>query len=94
MRIGIPTTVILTLAVASAVYAAPTAPVTPAASAHHLEKRGWLLDKMKEAFAKAVKSLECGACVSALVVAKDVSYLNKNWVLDAGKDPFVFTKKL
>ncbi|KAG0297112.1 hypothetical protein BGZ96_007663 [Linnemannia gamsii] len=83
MRIGIPTTAILTLAVASAVYAAPAAPAAPAASTHHLEKRGWLLDKMKEAFAKAVKSLECGACVSALVVAKDVSYLNKNWVLDA-----------
>ncbi|KAF9326023.1 hypothetical protein BGZ91_002137, partial [Linnemannia elongata] len=77
MRIGIPSTVILTLAVASSVYAAPAAPT------HHLEKRGWLMDKMKDAFAKAVKSLECGACVTALVVAKDVSYLNKNWVLDA-----------
>lgn len=52
MRIGIPSTVILTLAVASSVYAAPAAPT------HHLEKRGWLMDKMKDAFAKAVKSLE------------------------------------
>ncbi|KAF9900105.1 hypothetical protein EC991_007914 [Linnemannia zychae] len=78
MRITIPATVILTLAVAtSSVYAAPAAPT------HHLEKRGWFTDKLKELFAKAIKSLECGACVAALVGAKDISYLNKNWVLDA-----------
>ncbi|KAF9085424.1 hypothetical protein BGX23_009673 [Mortierella sp. AD031] len=77
MRIKIPTTVILTLAVASAVYAAPAAPT------HHLEKRGWFMDKLKDLFTKAIKSLECGACVAALVGAKDISYLNKNWVLDA-----------
>ncbi|KAK3815473.1 MAG: Metallo-dependent phosphatase-like protein [Benniella sp.] len=41
------------------------------------------MDKLKELFTKAVKSLECGACVAALVGAKDVAYLNKNWVLDA-----------
>ncbi|KAG0000471.1 hypothetical protein BGZ65_004334, partial [Modicella reniformis] len=74
MRIRIPT-VILSLAVASAVYAAP-APV-------QLEKRGWVMDKLRELFDKAIKSLECGACVAALVGAKDVAYLNKNWVLDA-----------
>ncbi|CAO3568458.1 unnamed protein product [Mortierella alpina] len=74
MRINIPT-VILSLAVASSVYAAP-APV-------HLEKRGWAMDKLRDLFTKAVKSLECGACVTALVAAKDISYLNKNWVLDA-----------
>ncbi|KAI8354462.1 Metallo-dependent phosphatase-like protein [Mortierella sp. GBAus27b] len=41
------------------------------------------MDKLKDLFTKAVKSLECGACVAALVGAKDVAYLNKNWVLDA-----------
>ncbi|KAI7820917.1 Metallo-dependent phosphatase-like protein [Gamsiella multidivaricata] len=74
MRINIPT-VILSLAVASSVYAAPT-PV-------QLEKRGVVLDNLKELFTKAIKSLECGACVAALVGAKDVAYLNKSWVLDA-----------
>ncbi len=41
------------------------------------------MDKLRDLFTKAVKSLECGACVAALVGAKDISYLNKNWVLDA-----------
>ncbi|KAI1321164.1 hypothetical protein EDD11_007730 [Mortierella claussenii] len=75
MKFSIPT-VILSLAVASSVYAAP-APV------HQVEKRGVVLDKLKDLFTKAIKSLECGACVAALVGAKDVAYLNKNWVLDA-----------
>ncbi|KAF9116533.1 hypothetical protein BGX27_001827 [Mortierella sp. AM989] len=77
MRIRI-STVILSLTAASSVCAAP---VTPA----HLEKRGFIMDKLKELFAKAVESLECGACVAALVGAKDVAYLNKNWVLDAAE---------
>ncbi|KAG0067493.1 hypothetical protein BGZ89_006009 [Linnemannia elongata] len=74
MRISA-STVILSLMAAASVTAAPT-PV-------HIEKRGVILDKLKDAFAKALTSLQCGACVSALVVAKDVSYLNRNWVLDA-----------
>lgn len=77
MRISA-STVILSLMAAASVTAAPT-PV-------HIEKRGVILDKLKDAFAKALTSLQCGACVSALVVAKDVSYLNRNWVLDAGKE--------
>ncbi|KAG0316899.1 hypothetical protein BGZ99_006621 [Dissophora globulifera] len=74
MRIRIPV-VILSLAVASSVYAAP-APV-------HLDKRGWVTDKLRDLFSKALKSLECGACVTALVGAKDIAILNKSWVLDA-----------
>lgn len=77
MRISVPT-VILSLVAASAVYAAPAVP-----AAAHLEKRGWVMDKLKPLFEKALKTLECGACVAALVGAKDVAYLNKNWVLDA-----------
>ncbi|KAF9090743.1 hypothetical protein BGX23_005764 [Mortierella sp. AD031] len=69
------TPVILTLAIASSVYAAP-APV-------HLAKRGWVTDKLQELVEKAMNTLECGACVAALVGVKDVAWLNKNWVLDA-----------
>lgn len=76
MRISA-STVILSLMAAATVTAAPT-PV-------HVEKRGFILDKLKETFAKALTSLQCSACVGALVAAKDVSYLNRNWVLDAGK---------
>lgn len=67
--------VILTLAVASSVYAAPA----PA----HLAKRGWIADKLKELVENALNTLECGACTAALVGVKDVAWLNKNWVLDA-----------
>ncbi|KAG0251723.1 hypothetical protein BG011_007420, partial [Mortierella polycephala] len=77
MRIRVPT-VILSLVVASAVYAAP---VTPNPS--HLEKRGWAADQLEKLFTKAISTLECGACVAALVGAKDIAYLNKNWVLSA-----------
>ncbi|KAF9913654.1 hypothetical protein BX616_009764, partial [Lobosporangium transversale] len=77
MKINV-STIILSLAAASSIYAAPVAPA-------HLEKRGVVLDKLKELFAKAIKSLECGACVAALVGAKDVAFLNKNWVLDAAE---------
>ncbi|KAI1319696.1 hypothetical protein EDD11_003390 [Mortierella claussenii] len=52
-------------------------------SVHQLERRGIALDNLKSLFAKALNSLECGACVAALVGAKDVAHLNKNWVLDA-----------
>jgi sphingomyelin phosphodiesterase len=76
MRISA-STVILSLMAAATVTAAPT-PV-------HIEKRGVILDKLKDTFAKALTSLQCSACVGALVAAKDVSYLNPNWVLDAGK---------
>ncbi|KAF9171778.1 hypothetical protein BGX21_006795 [Mortierella sp. AD011] len=75
MRVRI-STVILSLTAASAVYAVPVAPI-------HLEKRGAIMDKLNDLFSKALKSLECGACVAALVGAKDVTYLNKNWVLEA-----------
>ncbi|KAG0380983.1 MAG: Metallo-dependent phosphatase-like protein [Linnemannia gamsii] len=76
MRISA-STVILSLMAAASVTAAPT-PV-------HIEKRGIVLDKLKETFAKALTSLQCGACVSALVAAKNVSYLNRNWVLDGAE---------
>ncbi|KAG0036990.1 hypothetical protein BGZ82_003318 [Podila clonocystis] len=75
MRITIPT-VILSLVAATSVYAAPAAPVD-------LDKRGWVIDQLKPVFEKALKTLECGACVTALVAAKDLAYLNRNWVLDA-----------
>ncbi|KAG9067925.1 hypothetical protein KI688_011516 [Linnemannia hyalina] len=70
--------VILTLAVASSVYAAPA----PA----HLAKRNWVSDKLKDLVEKALNTLECGACTAALVGVKDVAWLNKNWVIDALSD--------
>lgn len=75
MRVNIPS-IVLSLAIASSVYAAPAPHV-------ELEKRGWVTDKLKELFTKALKTMECGACVAALIGAKDIAYLNKNWVLDA-----------
>ncbi|KAG0052698.1 hypothetical protein BGZ83_002217 [Gryganskiella cystojenkinii] len=81
------TSVILSLVAATAVVAVPTAPAykdhIPPAHLSHIEKRGWVMDKLKPIFTKALKSLECGACVAALVAAKDIAYLNHNWVLDA-----------
>ncbi|KAF9578238.1 hypothetical protein BGW38_006074, partial [Lunasporangiospora selenospora] len=84
MRFSV-TSAILSLAVASAVYAAPTAPVSPQEKPNlvNLEKRGWVMDQLKPLFTKALRTLECGACVSALSGAKGVAYLNKNWVLSA-----------
>lgn len=78
MRINLHT-IILSLAVASSVYAAPT----PAA---HLDKRGWLADKLKPLFTKAIKSMECGACTAAIKGAKDVAFINKSWVLTAARE--------
>ena len=75
MRVHFPS-VVLSLAIASTVYAAPAPHV-------QLEKRGWVTDKLKELFTKAINTLECGACVAALIGAKDIAFLNKNWVLDA-----------
>ncbi|KAG0213343.1 hypothetical protein BGX28_004681 [Mortierella sp. GBA30] len=75
MRVNI-SSVILSLAIASTVYTAPTRNV-------HLEKRNWVSDKLKDLLTKALTTMECGACVAALVGAKDIAYLNKNWVLDA-----------
>ncbi|KAF9952773.1 hypothetical protein BGZ72_005926 [Mortierella alpina] len=75
MRVNFPT-IVLSLAIASAVYAAPAPHV-------QLEKRNWATDKLKELFTKALNTLECGACVAALIGAKDIAFLNKNWVLDA-----------
>ncbi|KAG0098132.1 hypothetical protein BGZ93_001055 [Podila epicladia] len=79
MRIAIPT-LVLSLAVVSSVYAAPT-PVT-----HHLEKRNWITDKIKSLFEDVLHSMECDACVAALVGVKDVAWLNKNWALGAIND--------
>ncbi|KAF9584893.1 hypothetical protein BGW38_004779, partial [Lunasporangiospora selenospora] len=76
MRISV-STVILSLAAATSVYAAPAMPV------NHLEKRGWVLDQLKPIFEKVVKSLECGACVTALSASKSIAYMNRKWVLDA-----------
>ncbi|KAG0087646.1 hypothetical protein BGZ92_007138 [Podila epicladia] len=83
MRIGF-STVILSLVAATSVIAAP-APVTEAPPMHlsQLEQRGWVMDKLKPLFQKAINSLQCGACVAALTGAKSIAYLNKNWVLDA-----------
>ncbi|KAF8926375.1 hypothetical protein BGZ58_011233 [Dissophora ornata] len=77
MRIGF-STAILSLAVASSVYAAPT-PI-------HLAKRNILTDKLKSLLTEAATSLECDACVAALVGVKDVAWLNKTWALDAIND--------
>ncbi|KAG0346817.1 hypothetical protein BG005_000518, partial [Podila minutissima] len=83
MRIGF-STVILSLVAATSVIAAP-APITEAPPMHlsQLEQRGWVMDKLKPLFSKAINSLQCGACVAALTGAKSIAYLNKNWVLDA-----------
>lgn len=81
MRISF-STVILSLAVASSVYAAPVAPKP----VHNLAKRGWVLDKLKALLEEVLTTLECGACEAALVGVKDVAWLNKNWVLDAVND--------
>ncbi|KAF9116534.1 hypothetical protein BGX27_001828 [Mortierella sp. AM989] len=76
MRINT-SSIIISLVAASAVFAAPT-PI-------QLERRGWVTDRLKPLFTKAVQSLSCGACVTALVGAKDVAFINKDWVLDAGR---------
>ncbi|KAF9167264.1 hypothetical protein DFQ26_005223 [Actinomortierella ambigua] len=81
-------TLILSLVAAATVSAAPAPiPVTHdvSAEAAHLEKRGWVMDQLKPLFKKALDTLECGACVAALVGAKNIAVLNKNWVLDAAK---------
>ncbi|KAG0355265.1 Metallo-dependent phosphatase-like protein [Gamsiella multidivaricata] len=75
MRINF-TAAVLSLAMASSVYAAPAAPV-------RLDKRNWVTDKLKGLLSEALSTLECGACVAALVGVKDVGLLNKNWALDA-----------
>ncbi|KAF9934771.1 hypothetical protein FBU30_000065 [Linnemannia zychae] len=94
MHIGF-SSIILSLALASStvVYAAPATPVIPVAASpilasvpshlNHLQKRNWVADKLKELIQEAIQTLECGACVAALVGVKDVAYLNKNWVLSA-----------
>ena len=68
--------VILSLVAATSVFAAPT-PV-PA----YLDKRS-VTSHLQALLAKALKSLECDACVAALTGVKDVAYLNKSWALDA-----------
>ncbi|KAF9362054.1 Sphingomyelin phosphodiesterase [Mortierella sp. NVP85] len=69
-------TIILSLVAASTVIAAP-APV-------QLEKRS-VLDKLGPLITDAVKTLGCGACVTALSAVKATSMINRNWVLDAGR---------
>ncbi|GJJ79057.1 sphingomyelin phosphodiesterase [Entomortierella parvispora] len=81
MRISLPS-VILSLAVASSVYAAPVTPKP----VHQLAKRGWVLDKIESLLEDLLNTLECDACEAALVGIKDVAYLNKDWVLDAIND--------
>jgi sphingomyelin phosphodiesterase len=68
--------IILSLVAASTVIAAP-APV-------QLEKRS-VLDKLGPLITDAVKTLGCGACVTALAAVKTTSMINRNWVLDAGR---------
>ncbi|KAF9993685.1 hypothetical protein BGZ80_001433 [Entomortierella chlamydospora] len=70
-------TVILSLAAASAVYSAPV---------QNMSKRNWFTDDLKSLITKALTTLECGACEAALVGVKDVALLNKQWVLDAVND--------
>ncbi|KAG0289328.1 hypothetical protein BGZ96_007105 [Linnemannia gamsii] len=71
-------TVILSLAVASSIVAAPA----PSPNASELEKRGWLGHKITEWFLEAKKSFNCGACVTGLVTVKNVAWLKKSWALD------------
>ncbi|KAG0349961.1 hypothetical protein BGZ54_004104 [Gamsiella multidivaricata] len=52
----------------------------------HLEKRGWVLDKLRPLFTKAVQTLECGACVAAVNGVKDVAKINKGWVSSVAKE--------
>ncbi|KAF9192897.1 hypothetical protein BGZ50_008138 [Haplosporangium sp. Z 11] len=70
--------VIISVVAATTVLAAPT-PI-------QLDKRNWLVDQLRPLFTKAIKTLECGACVAAITGAKNVALLNKNWVLDAGRE--------
>ncbi|KAF9352130.1 hypothetical protein BGX26_010004, partial [Mortierella sp. AD094] len=81
-------TVILSLAVASAVYGAPVA------SVQHVNKRNWFTDDLKSLLTKALTTLECGACEAALVGIKDVAFLNKQWALDAINDVCPSASKL
>ncbi|KAI1319697.1 hypothetical protein EDD11_003391 [Mortierella claussenii] len=92
MRAKIPSAIILSLAFAATVFAAPTTvrgpgagPASAISAPHyaHLEKRGWIEDKLKALLQEVINTMECGACVTALVGVKDIAYLNKNWVLDA-----------
>ncbi|KAG0251639.1 hypothetical protein BG011_007469 [Mortierella polycephala] len=69
---------ILSLVAATTVFAAPT-PI-------QLDKRNWLVDQLRPLFTKAINTLECGACVAAITGAKNVALINKNWVLDAGRE--------
>ncbi|KAG0288044.1 hypothetical protein BGZ98_004408, partial [Dissophora globulifera] len=69
-------TVVLSLAAASSIHAAPT-------HAAGLQKRGYIIDHLKGLLEDALKSLECGACVAALVGVKDVAYLSTDWALEA-----------
>lgn len=83
MRIGL-STVILSLVAATSVIAAPVSDSSnPPMHLSELEQRGWVMDKLKPLFQKAINSLQCNACVAALTGAKSIAYLNKNWVLDA-----------
>ncbi|KAF9372833.1 Sphingomyelin phosphodiesterase, partial [Mortierella sp. AD011] len=70
-------TIILSLAAASAVYSAPV---------QNMSKRNWFTDDLKSLITKALSTLECDACEAALVGVKDVALLNKQWVLDAVND--------
>ncbi|KAG0276653.1 hypothetical protein BGZ95_007245 [Linnemannia exigua] len=70
--------VVLSLAVASTVTAAPA----PSAHASDLEKRSWLGDKILEWFKEAKKSFSCGTCVTGLVTVKNIAWFKKSWALD------------
>lgn len=84
MRFGL-STVILSLVAATSVIAAPVSDSINPPPTHlsELEQRGWVMDKLRPLFQKAINSLQCNACVAALTGAKSIAYLNKNWVLDA-----------
>ncbi|KAG0242308.1 hypothetical protein BGW41_004522 [Actinomortierella wolfii] len=80
--------IVLSIAAATAVLAAPTPMAASQDGSNdiaHLEKRGWVMDQLRPLFKKALDTLECGACVSALAGAKGIAVLNKDWVLDAAK---------
>ncbi|KAF8932260.1 Metallo-dependent phosphatase-like protein [Dissophora ornata] len=71
--------VIISLVVASSIYAAP-------AHVGHLQKRDWVSDKLGALFTQVLKDLDCDSCVAALVGIKDIAAIDKSLVLNAVND--------
>ncbi|KAF9293881.1 hypothetical protein BGZ88_004757 [Linnemannia elongata] len=72
-------TIIISLAIASSVVAAPA----PGPNASELEKRSWLGEKkISEWFQEVKNSFSRGACVTGLVTVKNIAWSKLSWALD------------